>query len=172
MLTKNSRECNVLDNRAKCMNAVHDYANKIQPLLVESLAEGFRLTNGYQLYQKDKDRVQAIIDGFDGKLTQGSSGRRGSSAWLRCDQYSITLEITDNYPERYHNDGSNGHTCTYYKRTVYLWNNQEGKAHEAGVYTMTSLEEMEKASARLKVVEEEASKLSSEKSVLRCLLGK
>ncbi len=167
-----TKKCNVLENRAKCINAVHNYANKIQSKLVESLAEGFRLTDGHQLYKKDKDRVQAVIDGFPCELSQGSSGRRGSSAWLRCNQYSITLEISDNYPAKYHGDGSGSYSCEYYKRTVYLWNHQEGKAHEPSIFTMTSLEEMEAASARLRVVEEEASKLSSEKSRLRCLLGK
>lgn len=172
MLTK-ERICNPLEGRSSCMNRVHDFANIVVPAIIDGLRQGFRLTNGSQFYQKDKDRLQAILNNYArrGHLSRGHDGCKGSSAWLRSDEYNVTLEITDNYPDKYHNDGSGGYSCTYYKRTVYLWNHKDSKAGDFKELPMTSLPEMEAASRRLKQIETEISELQSERYPLKRLIG-
>lgn len=168
------KECNVLHNRCDCVNRVHRYANEVVYRVLSGLSEGFKLTNSYQLYSKDKERLQSIIDSFEPKqvLSAGSSGSGGSRAYLGCDEYNITLEITDNYPVRYHNDGSGGHTCEYYKKTVYLWNHKDDGMIKYKPLPIHTHGEFEEASTRLASIEAEISGLQSELYAHKRLLGK
>ncbi len=165
--------CNVLHNRCDCMNRVHGFANKIVPELLESLATGFKLTVGYQFYSKDKERLQAIIDSHEGSctLSAGSSGRKGSTAYLRSDEYNIYLEIQDNYPVKYHGYGSNSHSCDYYKKTVYLWDNREGLAKDYVFLPLSTHSIFDSAKTKLASIEAEISQLQDQIYPLKRLIG-
>ncbi len=166
------KECNVLHNRCDCMNRVHAFANEVVPYLLESLAMGFKLTNGYQLYQKDKDRLQAVIDAHeDSELYKQTSGNRKRTAYIRSDEFDIRLEISDTYPVRYHEDGSGGYTCEYYKKTVYLWNHREEAAKDYVLLQLQTHTAMDVASTRLKKVTKEISELKSEMHGLKQFIG-
>ncbi len=171
MLTE--KKTNVLHNRCDCMNRVHNYTNEVVPKLLDCLRQGFRLTNGYQLFSKDKDRLNDILRLADEKaqLSQGSTGRKGSSAFLRSDEYNIYLEVQDNYPVRYHGDGSGSYSCEYYKRTVYLWNNKDGKAQEFKPLSTHTHAQMDNAQTDLFQLREEISKLQDQVYPLKRLIG-
>lgn len=106
------KELNALYNRCDCMNRVHGFANEVVPELLEELTRGFKLTVSYNLYTKDKDRLQAIIDVYGD----------GVDACIWSDRYFIAVELSDNYPSGYWDYGSSGYRSEYYKHTVYLWN--------------------------------------------------
>lgn len=187
MLTKTEKKkTNVLQNRVDCMNRVHEYANYAAPEMLKGLSEGFKLTNDYQFYKKDKERLLAILARIDERciLSGGSTGRRNSSAWLRSDEYNIVLEIHDCYAEKYHSDGSGGYTTGYYKRTVYLWNHKAKETSDSMLYRtyegcpmewkpweFHTLAEMEIAKLRLAQCEKEISELTSEMYTCKSLLG-
>lgn len=38
-----TKEFNVLENRAKCMNGVHSFINAVVPKLIKELEKGFKL---------------------------------------------------------------------------------------------------------------------------------
>ncbi len=167
------RKEDVLENRTDCMNRVHEFANEVVPKLIDCLNHGFRLTNGFQLFSKDKDRLQDVIRiaGEKGILSDGSNGARGSSAWLRSDEFNIYLEISDNYPVRYHNDGSGGYSCEYYKVTAYLWNVKDDKSSDFKPYEMVDYGLVKEAKVRLTEINNEISKLKSELYPLQRLTG-
>ncbi len=171
MLT--TKKCNVLHNRCDCMNRVHEYANKIVPELLVELAKGFKLTNSYQFYAKDKERLQAILDAHEETctLSQGSTGRKGSRAYLKSDEYNICLELSDNYPERYHTDGSGGYTCSYYNKTVYLWNHKEDTAQDFVFLPLHTHNQMDVAKAKLIEVQDEINELQNQVYPLKRLIG-
>ncbi len=171
-----TKECNVLHNRCDCMNRVHEYTNEVAPKLLDALRHGFRLTNGYQLFSKDKDRLQDILriaDELKAKLSSGSSGRKGSSAYLRSDEYNIYLEVQDNYPIRYHGAGG-GYTCEYYKKTVYLWNNKvavKGLAVDFKPLPLHTHVEFENAKAEIEVLEAGITAQKNQLYPLKRLIG-
>lgn len=169
-----AKKIDKLANRASCMNRVHDFINIVVPPVIEEIAKGFKLTNDSQLYSKDKDRIQAVLDNAArrGKLSQGHSGARGSSARLRSDDYNIKLEVSDNYPVKYHGDGSGSYSCEYYNITVYLWNHRDSKAEDFKEMPMTNAEEMHAASEKLKAIESQISDLQSERYPLQRLIGR
>ncbi len=169
----NEKECNKVHNRCDCMNRVHAYANRTVPELLKSLAEGFKLTTGYQLYSKDKDRLQAIVERHQVKahLSDGVSGRKGSSAYITSDEFDIRLEISDNYPVNYHNDGSGGHTCEYYNKTVYLWNVRDDKINEFKVLPVHTHNEFDAAKREVDGLAKELSEMKSRVYSLKRLIG-
>ena len=166
----------MLERRAACMNRVHKYVNEVVPVLVALLENGFKLTNSYQLYQKDKDRLDNAKDTVcQPALSQGTQGRRGSSAYIRSDEYNITLEVSDNYPAKYHSHDSSSYSSDYYKKTIYLWNNRD----KCPAQTVTPWEpldhinyiDMINASNELIQVEAEISGLQDKAYKLRRLTG-
>ena len=171
MLTEKKHD--VLESRTDCMNRVNTYANEVVPKLLDELRHGFRLTTGFQLYSKDKDRLVDILRIADeqGILSDGSTGVRGSNASLRVDEYNIYLEISDNYPVKYHSDGSRGYTCEYYKVMVYLWNNREGRPCNYPPREMVDYTEMKAAKARLEEIHDLISSLKDELYPLQRLTG-
>ncbi len=174
-LAKNKEE-GLLKNRCDCMNRVHKFANEVVPKLLDSLKHGFRLTNSFQMYSKDKERFDDIIRivGEKDILSQGSDGSRGSSARLKSDEYNIVLEVSDNYPVKFHLDGSRGYTCEYYKVHVYLWNHKDtdGKfACDFKPYEIWEYYQMIAAKARLSAISDQISALKSEIYPLQRLTG-
>ncbi len=167
------KKTNVLHNRCDCMNRVHEYANEVVPKLLDSLKHGFSLTKGFQLFSKDKDRLQDILRIADEKalLSQGSSGRKGSTAYIKCDEYDISLEVQDNYPVRYHGDGSGSYSCEYYKHTVYLWNNRERQARAYEMLPHHTHNQMDLAKAKLTEVQAAISELKDTVYPLKRLIG-
>ncbi len=168
------REVNVLHNLSDCRNRVHDYANNVVPSLLSSLAEGFRLTNGCQLYQKDKDRLQAVLDAYDtsGRIADAGRDSKGVRAYIRSDEFDVVLEISDNYPVKYHNGRDGGYSCEYYKKTVYLWNNRDHEAKECKSLPLTTHHEMDTACVEAKEIEAEISVLQDKLYPLKRLIGR
>ncbi len=166
-------QCNVLHNRSDCMNRVHDYANETVPKLTDALRHGFSLTKGFQLYSKDKDRLDDILRIADEKgfLSQGSSGRQGSTAYLKSDEYYISVEIQDHYPSRYHNDGMRGYSSEYYKKTIYLWNNRERRAKDYKMLPTHTHAQMDNARVDLDNIKAKISELQDQIYPLKRLLG-
>ncbi len=173
MLTLSEKKCDVLHNRCDCMNRVHEYANEVVPKLLDALKHGFRLTNSFQLFSKDKSRLCDLLRLADEKqqLSQGSTGMKGSSAFLRSDEYNIYLEISDNYPVKYHGHGSNGYTCDYYKRTVYLWNHRDNKAMDYTMLPLHTHNQMDVAKAKLIEVQDAIAELKDQVYPLKRLIG-
>ncbi len=179
MLT--TKKCNVLNNRCDCMNRVHDFANEVVPKLLDSLRHGFSLTKGFQLFSKDKDRLTDILRIADEKaqLSQGSTGRKGSSAFIKSDEYDITLEVQDNYPVRYHGDGSGSYSCEYYKHTVYLWNNRartgeitdQGEARDFKPLPTHSHLEFDNAKSKIEILEAGITSQKNQLYPLKRLIG-
>ena len=165
------KDCNVLKNRSESMNRVHEYINTVAPLVRERLTQGFKTKVGGTMYQKDADDIRAILDAHMGILSL-KEGRTGFGAYVSCSDYSITLEVNDHYPVKYHSDGSGGYTCDYYKYVTYLWDFQNKKPHDGCILPMTCLADMEAAQANLKEIEQQVSELESTKHTLKRLLGK
>ncbi len=172
----------LMKNRVDCMNRVHKFANEVVPKLLDTLKHGFRLTNSFQLFSRDKDRLDDIIRiaGDWDILSQGSNGSRGSSARLKSDEYNIVLEVSDNYPVKFHLDGSRGYTCEYYKAVVYLWDNKKSAgcdSPDCGGWIdfkpreIIDYEQMITAKARLKEIHKEISVLKDELYPLQRLTG-
>jgi hypothetical protein len=166
-----TKTCNVLKNRAESMNRVHTFVNNMVPLVQERLEQGFKLRVSGTMYQKDKDDVDAIVEAYKSSFPRNSLGHQSMRAYVRCDDYNITLEADDNYPVEFHDDGSRGYTCEYYKVTAYLWDVKEGVVEEYAEREMTSETEMVSAQARLKEIEAQVSELQSERYPLQRLLG-
>jgi hypothetical protein len=154
---------NVLHNRCDCINRVHEFINNIVPELLNSLAEGFKLTNSYQLYVKDKERLQAIIDS---RKDLGQIRRR---AYVWSDQYDIILEVTDSYPAQ-------SQPCEYYRKTVYLWKNKGNPSNDRACNFMPlslyTHKEMVDASQEAREIETQVSALKNRLSLLKRLIGK
>ena len=144
----------------------------MQSIKIQLLKQGFQLKVDGTMYQKDKDAVEAIVSKYKGEYPRNSLGHQSMRAYVRCDDRSVTLAVDDNYPVKYHNDGSNGHTCEYYKVTSYLWNVQDGKAEELTERKLISEGQMIHAQSRLMQIEAEISKLQSERYPLQRLVGR
>ena len=175
--TISTEEENKLARRADCMSRVHKYINEVVPKLVAQLETGFKLTNGSRLYQKDADIMREIKDtAVQPALSQGTEGRKGSGAYVVSDEYNIKLEVSDNYPDKYHSGSDGGHSCEYYKKTIYLWNNQD-KCPAPAVTPWEPLEhvnriDMINAANELIVAEKEMSELKDKISKLKRQAGK
>ncbi len=161
----------LMERRANCMNRVAAYTNVTVPMLLDRLEEGFKQKADGSLYQKDADALREILDGGVLALSQGADGRKGSSAFIRADRYSILLEVKDSYPERYHTDGSGGYTCTYFNKTIYLWNIQSSKKHEFEPLKRYEGMELIAAKHRLQVINNQVSQLNEEASTLKRITG-
>jgi len=111
-----TKQLNVLENRAVCMNKVHNYINNIVPKLQKELKKGFKLSNNFQLYKKDAEKIYNIIN-------SGLEKPKGNfpilRAYLRVNEYSMCLEVDDNYAVKQHIGG--GCTVNYYKKAVYIY---------------------------------------------------
>lgn len=161
-------EKQMLTNRAECIEKVHRYINSVVPVVMAQLEMGFKLTNGGVLYQKDKDRIDQVLSHASGGLSQGIDGRRASSAYVKSDEYSILLEVQDAYPSL----NTNSHSSyQYYKKTVYLWNNQSHAKHDFEPMPFYTGEALILAKERLQVVNAIASKMNDEASGLKRLIG-
>jgi len=152
----NSQKVDVLENRAICMNKVHDYINNIVPKLHEEFKKGFKLTNSFDLFKKDKERIYKVIDSL---LPKQKGNFPTLRAFLKVNEYSISLEVDDNYIVTKHEGG--GATVNYYKKWVYIWNMQEG-ANDFKPLEMVSKEELEKAEVRLEELQKEKDKIQNE----------
>lgn len=162
------KELNARHNRCNCMNRVHGFANKVVPELLEELSRGFKLTVSYNLHTKDYNRLQAVIDVHKGI---GYPNRTG--AFISANRYNITLGLLDKYPGRFHTYGvDGGFTYEYYKRTVYLWNIGDAVLVDFQPLPLHTYQEMDKASTRIKQIENDISECQNELLPLKRLLGK
>ena len=155
-----------LRNRAKCIERVHTYINKVAPALIVRLEQGFKLKTDGMLYQKDADEMRAIASDY--KKYGGEGWTDKSSAYVRTDQYSIWLEVTDTYTEY----GFHSESTSYYKRTAYIWSNQEKAKCEFKLLAFHTGQQLIYAWERLQVVKNELSQLNDEIHGLKMLTGR
>ncbi len=149
----------VLANRAEAMNIVHQYANQVTERMIKALSEGFRLTNDWQLYQKDKDRINYIL------RTANASTVPNHRSHIRSDDYNVSLELS----QRYQVDE---HSCSYYDITVYLWNNKDKVAIKPHHRELVSAGYLTGAKKEMEDIKKEISELESRLHPLRLLLGR
>ncbi len=155
-----TKELNVLKNRAECMNKVHSYINEIAPKVKTELDKGYKLTVDFQLFKKDKERIQAIIDSVP-----------HFRAFLRVNEFSITLEVDDTYyVQRYH-DGTLG-IVDYYKKTAYLVDVMNSKDYDLELLPTITEEELIQAKKDEERLEEEIRGLKDELYKAKYILGR
>ena len=155
------RKINVLYNFSDCRNRVHDYCNNIVPELLKSLALGFKLTNTYQIYAKDRKRLQAVLDGHNKSSTLSA----WSSGYIISDRNNIMMEVSDNY-------WISRRAYEYYKKTVCIWNISDDKTVEFKTLPLVTHHEIDTACVEIEAAIEEISELHVRLSSLRQLIGK
>ncbi len=157
-----------LRNRAACMDRVNTYINSVVPVLIAQLETGFKVKVSGELYEKDRNLLRGILRAVKCPLSRGIEGRRGSSAYVSADEYSIKIEVVDVYESKgFHDNISNDR----YQRTVYLWNHQSGAKYDFEPLKFHTGQEMIEAKERLQVVLNEVSLLNDEASGLKRLIG-
>jgi hypothetical protein len=90
-------------NKAKSINTLNKWINKIVPLLNAELLKGYKLNDGFMLSKKDKPRFDALM-----KTTP-------FRARLVFNNYSVMIECDITYK-------TDEFGCNYYKESVYLFN--------------------------------------------------
>jgi hypothetical protein len=93
----------ILKNKIEAVNTLHDQINKVIPLILTRLNQGFKVNKDFQLYKKDKEDIEKIL------LTQ-----KNIRMYVRSDKYSIQLHGDIYYP-------IDVHTVEYYKYNIYLF---------------------------------------------------
>ncbi len=144
------KEFNKLENRAICMNGVHNYINDVVPRLIKELEKGFKLTNDFQLFKKDKERIYKIVESIP-----------QVRAFLRVSEFSIVLNVDDNYTSR-KPDKNGCSSCTYYKQYAYVWDVKNSEAYEFKPLEMVTKEQLEMAEKELEELEKEKSKIEGQ----------
>jgi len=146
-----TKQINILENRAICMNKVHDFINMIVPKLQKELNKGFKLNKHSQLFKKDKERIYKIIESA---LPVPPGNFPVLRAYLRVNEYSMLLEVDDNYVVRKHADGQ-GCTVNYYKRSIYIWEIRDNKPSHFVPLERVTYGQLQDAEIDLKKLEKE-----------------
>lgn len=144
----------LLESKVNCINKVHSYINKTVPLLIEELKKGYKTTVNNELFKKDKERINKIINAND-----------HFRACLDMSSCSIWLKVDNTYK-------TSQYSCNYYKKNIYLFNrveDREGATFEP--LKMVSVEMLEHAEIELKKAKEEKEKIESKINRLKTLLN-
>jgi len=102
-----------LENRINAMNQVHEYINKVAPVLREYVAK-----NGYtykagtnELFKKDKTALEAFL----------KDAPEGIQTWFNCSLYSgVSLQVKTCYAESGDLTKQGYWGAAYYERSAYL----------------------------------------------------
>jgi hypothetical protein len=136
------------------MNKVKGYINEIAPQIIKELEKGFSLTKDYQLFKKDKARINEIIKSKD-----------IFRAILRVDSYHIRLNVDAHYPV-------DEHSVAYYDNSIYLWDVRDCKAFDIEHRELVNYEQLKNAEIELPKLREKKQEISSRISKLERLLGR
>lgn len=92
----------LIENRVEAVNVIHDYINKMVPVLLTHLKKGFSVKVDDTLFKKDADAVQKIL-----------RAHPIFRSILEINNYSITLSVDNTYR-------NSDHSCEYVNVTYYI----------------------------------------------------